>query len=159
MTAAEQPTLDLGDYRGRAITGTAVKLANATDGFHPQTAMSEPRIFEIGEELTIAVRVVVTAHGVQAVKSEKDDEELKGTSIIQTWKCQTVAIISDAGPVKKALDSVAAAEKAAAEAKARAAKKPAGRKPGVRRGQLRSVGSSLEEALQGNAAPPAAGDE
>ena len=55
--AAEQPTLDLGDYRGRNIVAVKTKLANTNDGFDPNTGGIEGRIYEIGEEITVAVRV------------------------------------------------------------------------------------------------------
>ena len=133
-----QPTLDLGDYRGRSIIQTAVKLANTNDGFHPSTEMDEPRIFEIGEELTIAIRVKVIDHHPKLI--EKGDDE-GGLEMVQTFKCGTVAIIADAGNVKKELDKVAERRKVV-----EAAKKSTKGKP-VRRGHLAAVGSSLEAAL------------
>jgi hypothetical protein len=141
MTAeAVQPTLDLGDYRGRKITGVKAKLANTNDGFDPTTGGIEGRIYEIGEELTVAVRVVVSAHNPKLVN---EDGELE---LLQTFKALTMSVIPDK-LVAKELNAV---EKAQAEAKkAKEAKKP------VRRANLRAVkdngpkavGESLQEAL------------
>jgi hypothetical protein len=128
MTAAipEQPELDLGDYRGQGITDTAVKILNQSGGFHPETAMAEPRIFEIDEELTIAARVKVTDHHVKRIlaKSEDDEDRLQ---ILQTLVMGTVAIIPDTGATKKELDRVEAAQ--SAREKARAAARKAATKP------------------------------
>jgi hypothetical protein len=144
--ASEQQTLDLGEYRGKQITDTAVKILNQTGGFHPETEMAEPRIFEMDEEFTIAARVVVTDHNIKRILSRKDDDPDR-LQLLQTWLMGTIAVIPDTGNVKKELDKVAAAnarrEAAAEEAKA------AKRGKSVRRGHLRSVGSSIEEALQG----------
>lgn len=140
MTAVEQPSLDLGEYRGKNIIETAVKLANSNDGFHPSTDLDEPRIFELDEELTVAIRIKVTAHNPKLI--EKGDNA-GGVELLQTFKCGTIAIIPDTGKVKQALDTVEQRRKAAEDAKKATAKKPA-----VRRGTLRSVGSSIEEALQ-----------
>jgi hypothetical protein len=121
--AAQQSTLDLGDYRGQNITDTAVKILNQTGGFHPQTDMAEPQIMEMDEEFTIAVRVKVTDHHIKRIeaKAEDDDDRLQ---LLQTWTMGTVAIIPDTGPVKRELDQVETrreqAETAAAKAKAKA---------------------------------------
>ncbi len=147
MTAAEQPSLDLGEYRGRNIIQTAVKLANTNDGFHPQTEMDEPRIFEIGEELTIAIRVRVTDHHPKLIEKGDDEGALE---MVQTFKCGTVAIIADTGKVKTELDAVerrrTAAEAAAARAKAAAKKaaKPARAARG--KAEVVPISSSLQEA-------------
>lgn len=145
MTAAQQPSLDLGEYRGKNILETAVKLANSNDGFHPSTDLDEPRIFELDEELTVAIRIKVTEHHPKVIQK---GDNAGAVELLQTFKCGTIAIIPDTGAVKKALDQVEVrrtqAEEAAAAAKARKAPK----KP-VRRGALRSVGDSLAEALEG----------
>lgn len=150
MTAAEeQQTLDLGDYRGQNITDTAVKILNQTGGFHPQTDMAEPQIFEIDEEFTIAVRVKVTDHHVKRYEAKGEDDEPR-LQLLQTWTMGTVAIIPESDKVKKELDLTesrrAAVDKAAAKAKetvkkaARPARKPRGT------GQLVSIGDSLQQA-------------
>ena len=100
MSAAEQPTLDLGNYRGQNITDTAVKILNQTGGFHPSTEMDEPRIFEVDEELTIAARVKVTDHQIKRILSKKDDDPDR-LQLIQTLVMGTVAVIPDTGSVKK----------------------------------------------------------
>jgi len=139
--AAEQPMLDLGDYRGKKITSVKTKLANSNDGFDPTTGGIEGRIYEIGEVLTIAVRVVVTSHTPKLVDIDKGELEL-----LQTFKAGTMSVVADK-LVAKDLDAVEKAQKAAEAAKP---KKP------VRRGQLRSVatgsgpvhiGETLSEAL------------
>jgi hypothetical protein len=140
---AEQPTLDLGEYRGKNILRTSVKLANSNDGFHPSTDLDEPRIFELDEELTVAIRIKVTGHNPKLIE-KGEDAELGMVELLQTFKCGTIAIIPDTGTVKKALDTVEA-RRAAARA-AEAAKKPAAKK--VRRSHLAPVGESLEAALQ-----------
>jgi hypothetical protein len=145
MSAAEQPTLDLGDYRGQNITDTSVKILNQTGGFHPQTEMSEPRIFEIDEEITIAARMRVTDHHIKRILAKGDDDPDK-MLLLQTMVMGDVAVIPDTGSVKKELDRVAA-QRARAEAAAKEAKEKKGSK--AKRGHLRSVGSSIEEALQG----------
>lgn len=133
--AAEQPELDLGDYRGQNITDTAVKILNEKGGFHPETAMAEPRIYEIDEEITIAARIRVTDHHVKRILSAKEDDEDR-LQLLQTWVMGTVAIIPDTGATKKALDQTeerakqrdAAAERAkkAAKEAARPARAPRG---------------------------------
>lgn len=136
---ADQPTLDLGDYRGKRIKATKVKLANASDGFNPSTSLESPRIYEIGERLVLAVEVVVSAHQPKAIDLDSDDVALE---LLQTFKCGTMAVV----PRRSVSKELNAAERARAEAiKAKAANKPA---PKVRRGTLRAVGSSLEEAMQ-----------
>lgn len=151
MTAhAEQPTLDLGDYRGKNIIRTAVRLQNSTDGFHPSTDLDEPRIFELDEEMTVAIRIRVSAHHPKVIEKGEDDE-IGMVDLLQDFKCGTIAIIADTGNVKKALDTVEARRKAADDAAKKAkAKAKAPKKSPVRRGALRSVGSSIEEALQGS---------
>jgi hypothetical protein len=62
--------LDLGDYRGQRIKRTKVKLANASDGFDPSTSLENPRVYEIGERLVLAVEVIVSAHQPKAVDLE-----------------------------------------------------------------------------------------
>lgn len=121
--AAEQTTLDLGDYRGKNITDTAVKILNQTGGFHPQTDMADPQIMEMDEEFTIAVRVKVTDHHVKRIEAKREDEEDR-LQLLQTWTMGTVAIIPDTGATKKELDAAErrreAADKAAEKAKAAA---------------------------------------
>lgn len=142
--AAEQSTLDLGEYRGKAVTQTKVKLLNASDGFDPSTSMDNPQVYEIGERLVLAVEVVVEAHQPKAI--DLDDEDLK-LLLIQSFRCGTMAVI----PRKAAAKQLDAAVKAKADAeKAKEAAKPKKKAP-VKRGHLRSVGESLEEALQGAA--------
>jgi hypothetical protein len=137
--AAEQPTLDLGDYRGQRIKTTRVKLANANDGFDPSTALESPRIYEIGERLVLAVEVVVSAHQPKAMDLDADDVTLE---LLQTFKCGTMAVI----PRRAAQKELNAAQRARDEA---AKAKEAGKKPrAVSRGALRAVESSLEEALK-----------
>jgi hypothetical protein len=141
--AIEQPTLDLGDYRGKRIKTTKVKLANANDGFDPSTALESPRIYELGERLVLAVEVVVSAHQPKAVNLE--DENIT-VELIQTFKAGTMAVVPRRA-VQKELNAAQRAKDEAAKAKA------AGKKaPKVRRGTLRAVGDSLEEALQGGPA-------
>lgn len=144
--AVEQTTLDLGDYRGQNITDTSVKILNQTGGFHPQTEMSEPRIFEIDEEITIAARVRVTDHHIKRILAKGDDDPDK-MLLLQTMVMGDVAVIPDTGSVKKELDRVAAQRARVETAAAEAKKAKSGGK--AKRGHLRSVGSSIEEALQG----------
>lgn len=152
MSAAEvqQVELDLGDYRGQKIKATKVKLANANDGFDPSTSLESPRIYEIGETLTLAVEVIVIAHQAKAGNPLEDEMEMV---LLQTFKCGTMAVIPRKS-VAKELNAAAAAEtarKAAIKAAAAAKKKAP-----VRRGNLaavqtdaepKRVGDSLEAAL------------
>jgi hypothetical protein len=158
MTAAQQPTLDLGDYRGQNITDTAVKILNQTGGFHPQTDMAEPEIKEIDEEFTIAARVKVTDHHVKRILAKKDDDPEK-LLLLQTWTMGTVAVIPDTGAVKRELDATearrAAEEKVAAKVKgaAKKAARPARQARGA--GKLVSIGDSLQEAANAGKIPGA----
>lgn len=131
--AAQQPTLDLGEYRGKNITDTAVKILNQTGGFHPQTDMAEPQIMEMDEEFTIAVRVKVSDHHIKRIMGRGDEEDR--LQLLQTWTMGTVAIIPDSGTTKKELDAAErrreAAEKASAKAKEAAKPKRAARSPGA----------------------------
>lgn len=144
MTAeAIQPALDLGDYRGSKITKTKTKLANSSDGFDPSTSVDgEQHIYEIGEVLTVACRIMVTAHTPRMIDAESGELEL-----LQTWKVGAMAVISGK-VVAKDLDAV---EKVHMAAKAAKAKKAA---PKVKRSNIRNltdgpkaVGESLQEAL------------
>ena len=140
---ATQQSLDLGDYRGKKIKLTRVKLANANDGFDPSTALETPRIYEIGERLVLAVEVVVSAHQPKAVSLDSDTLEVE---LIQTFKAGTMAVV----PRRAVSKELNAAQRARDDA---AKEKAAGKKaPKVRRGALRAVGSSIEEALQGDKA-------
>ena len=125
MTAAEQPSLDLGDYRGKNIIRTAIRLQNSKDGFHPSTDLEEPRIFELDEELTVAIRIRVSGHHPKVIE-KGDDDEIGMVDLLQDFKCGTIAIIPDTGATKKALDEVERrrkeAEKAAEKVKATAKK-------------------------------------
>ncbi|MGA9527154.1 MAG: hypothetical protein WBS24_03450 [Terriglobales bacterium] len=158
MSTAEQPTLDLGDYRGRGIAETAVRLQNTNDGFDPQTQMDEPRIFEIDEELTVAIRIKVTAHHPKLI--EKGDHEGM-LRVLQDFKCGTIAIVPDTGVVKKELDRAEANRKNAADAAAKAkeaakkAAKPPRRAAGA--GKLVSLGDSLQAHANAGKVPPANG--
>lgn len=152
MTAAQQPSLDLGDYRGKNILRTAIRLQNTNDGFHPSTDLEEPRIFELDEELTVAIRIKVSGHHPKVI-DKGDDDEIGMVDLLQDFKCGTIAIIPDTGKTKQALDQVEARRKAADDAAKKAKAKT--KKAPVRRGALRSVGNSIEEALQG-ATPPQA---
>lgn len=133
----EQVALDLGDYRGQRIKATKVKLANANDGFDPSTSLESPRIYEIGEKLTLAVEVIVSGHSPKAVDLDAGEIEVE---LLQTFKCGTMAVI----PRKSVAKELNAAEAAQAERdKVKAATK---RKP-VRRGQLKSVGTDGPEPV------------
>jgi hypothetical protein len=139
-----QPTLDLGDYRGKKIKVTRVKLANANDGFDPSTSLESPRIYELGERLVLAVEVVVSAH--QPKVSDIDAEEIT-VELVQTFKAGTMAVV----PRRSVAKELNAAQRAKDEAEK--AKKAGKKAPRVRRGTLRAVGASLEEALQTPAEP------
>ena len=139
MSTAEQQTLDLGDYRGQKIRSTKVKLANASDGFDPSTSLESPRIYEIGERLVLAVEVIVAGHQPKALDLDAEEIEL---SLIQTFKAGTMAVVPRRA-VSKELNAAQRARDEAAKAKA-----TGGRPPRVRRGTLRAVGDSLEQALQ-----------
>lgn len=156
MTAAQQPSLDLGEYRGRNILETAVKLANSNDGFHPSTDLDDPRIFELDEELTIAIRVKVTGHAPKLI--EKGDNE-GGVELLQTFKCGTIAIIPDTGKTKQALDAVEAKRKAneAAATKAKATAKKAASPPrrAAGSGKVVSIGDSLQQHADAGKIPGA----
>ena len=146
MTAeAVQPQLDLGEYRGKNIIRTFVKLLNSSDGFHPATDLDEPRIFELEEELTVAIRIKVTSHHPKLITKGDDEGQLE---LGQDFKCGTIAIIPDTGTVKKALDSVEERRKAAeAAAKAAKAKKPRRARLAAVTDEPKAVGASLQEAL------------
>jgi hypothetical protein len=150
MTAAEQPSLDLGDYRGKNILRTSVRLQNTNDGFHPSTDLDEPRIFELDEELTVAIRIRVSAHHPKVIE-KGEDAELGMVELLQDFKCGTIAIIPDTGATKKALDSVEsrrkAADEAAAKAKAAAKKAAAPKRTAKGKGgEVVPISSSLQEA-------------
>lgn len=148
MTAAEQPSLDLGDYRGKNIIRTAIRLQNTNDGFHPSTDLEEPRIFELDEELTVAIRIKVSGHHPKVI-DKGDDSEIGMVDLLQDFKCGTIAIIPDTGATKRALDQVEIRRTQAAEAAKKAkdaakkAAKPARRAAGA--GQLVSIGDSLQQ--------------
>jgi len=148
MTAeAVQPSLDLGEYRGKNIIRTYVRLLNSSDGFHPATDLDEPRIFELEEELTVAIRIKVTAHHPKLITKGDDEGQLE---LGQDFKCGTIAIIPDTGTVKKALDTVEERRKAA-EAAAKAAKAGQPKRGRARLAAVaepKAVGESLQEALQ-----------
>lgn len=141
MTAEPvQPTLDLGDYRGKGIASTTTKLANTNDGFDPSTSIDgEQRIYEIGEVLTVASRVVVIAHQPKLIQGGDNDGKL---NLLQTWKVISTAVVSDK-VVAKELNAVEKAQEAAKEEK----------KPVKRRNLVavsdgpKAVGESLQEAL------------
>ena len=144
MTAeAIQPTLDLGDYRDRGIASTSTKLMNTNDGFDPSTTVDgEQRIYEIGEVLTIACRVVVTAHTPKLIEAGDQEGML---NLLQHWKVLSTAVVSDKS-VAKELNAVEKAQAAAKAAKAKTKK--------VMRSNIRNlsdgpkaVGESLQEAL------------
>jgi hypothetical protein len=120
-TSEQQPTLDLGDYRGQRIVKTRVKLANANDGFDPSTSLEDPKVYEIGERLVIAVEVVVASHTPKA--SSLDPEAEITIDLLQTFKCGTMAVVPRSA-VAKQLNAAAKADeardKAAAAAKAAA---------------------------------------
>lgn len=145
--AAEQPSLDLGDYRGQNITDTAVKILNEKGGFHPQTAMAEPRIFELDEEFTIAARVRVTDHHLKRLLATADDEDDR-LQLLQTWVMGTIAIVPDTGTTKKELDRVEAAQREAEEAatKAKAKAKEAAKAARGPQGSAKVV--SISDSLQ-----------
>jgi hypothetical protein len=146
MTAeAIQPSLDLGDYRGKGIASTTTKLANTNDGFDPSSSVDgDSHIYEIGEVLTIACRVVVLSHTPKLI--EKDGEDQGKLNLLQTWKVISTAVVSDKA-VAKELNAIEKAQAAAKAAKVKATKK-------VMRSNIRqmtdgpkAVGESLQEAL------------
>lgn len=144
MTTAEQPTLDLGNYRGQNITDTAVKILNQTGGFHPETDLAEPRIFEMDEEITIAARVKVTDHNIKRILAKKEDDEDR-LQLIQTLVMGTIAVIPDTGAVKKELDRVEQAEADRQKARDAAKKTTAQRSPSGTASVV-SIGDSLANA-------------
>jgi hypothetical protein len=139
----QQPSLDLGDYRGKNILQTSIRLLNANAGIQPTTDLEEPRIFELEEELTIAIRVKVIRHAPQLIEKGEDEGALE---LIQSFKCGTIAVIPDSGATKKALDAVEsrreAAEKAAAKAKEAAKPKRTARGKGT----VVPISDSLQQA-------------
>lgn len=147
--AAQQPSLDLGDYRGKNIIRTAIRLQNTSDGFHPSTDLEEPRIFELDEELTVAIRIKVTGHHPKVIEKGEDDE-IGMVDLLQDFKCGTIAIIPDQGPVKRALDQVETrrqqAEEAAKKAKEAAKKAAAPKRTAKGKGEVVPISSSLQEA-------------
>jgi hypothetical protein len=159
MTAAsEQPALDLGNYRGKNILRTAIRLQNSKDGFHPSTDLEEPRIFELDEELTVAIRIKVSGHHPKVIE-KGEDYEIGMVDLLQDFKCGTIAIIPDTGATRKALDAVEArrkeADKAAEKAKATAKKaaRPPRRAAGA--GKVVSIGDSLQQHADAGKIPGA----
>lgn len=94
LASALADKTDLGEYRGRDIIRTSVKITKAGDGLSKSMGIA-PAVYEQGDELMVLLKVVVGPHTHKMIA---DTECLE---LIQSFEAETAVIVDDAASRKK----------------------------------------------------------
>ncbi len=106
MSKALSGSSNLGEYRGRPVVRSTVKITNAGDGLSKAMKI-EPRVFDSGDEVVVVLRGTVLDHthkpGTDGGKDGVDSDEY---SLVQTIRAHTATFL-DAEVADAALDDMA----------------------------------------------------